>query len=167
VYTAPTGTTLPTVATSTLDVAFDAVGYLSEDGITQSIGSDQTEIKAWQNSDIVRKIQTSHDLTYAYTMIETGESTLVEYYGDYTALADGAVVEITGEQLDHRARVLHVIDGDKKIRIVLPDSQVTERGDVQYVNGDAVGYPVTVTAFPDGNGVKAYMYIDENIATSS
>jgi hypothetical protein len=156
VYTAPSGTTIPTTVEGALDGAFAEVGYISEDGVTQSIGADNTSIKAWQNGDEVRVIQTSHSLTYAFTMIETSEVTLEAYYGNYTA----GTVEISGDQLPRGPWVISVVDGDAAIRIVIPDGQVTERGDITYQNADAVGYPITISAFPDGSGNKAYMYLD-------
>jgi hypothetical protein len=154
-YVAPEGTTLPTNTTASLNAAFEEVGYISEDGLTQSISEDITDLKAWQNGDVVRKIQTSHDLTYAFTMIETSEVTLETYYGNYAAGA----VEITGEQLPHKSWVIEVADGDDDLRIVIPDGQITERGDLVFQNGDAVGYQVTITCFPDDDGVKAYQYV--------
>ena len=154
-YVAPEGTPIPTNAVTALNAAFDEVGYISEDGVSQSISEDITDLKAWQNGDVVRKIQTSHDLTYALTMIETSDVTLETYYGNYAAGA----VEITGEQLPHKAWVLEVEDGDDIIRVVIPDGQITERGDIVYQNGDAVGYPITITCFPDDDGVKAYLYV--------
>jgi hypothetical protein len=152
---APEGTALPTDTTTALNAAFEAVGYISEDGVSQSISEDITDLKAWQNGDVVRKIQTSHDLTYAFTMIETSDVTLETFYGNYAA----GVVQIDGEQLDHKSWVLDVEDGDDDLRIVIPDGQITERGDIVYQNGDAVGYPVTITCFPDGSGNKAYIYV--------
>ena len=71
VYVAPTGTTLPTDATTSLAVAFDDVGYISEDGVTETQDTDTNDIVAWQNGAVVRKIQTSHDLTYSFAMLET------------------------------------------------------------------------------------------------
>lgn len=162
VYTAPEGTAIPTDPVSELDAAFDETGYISDAGVTQSIGEDITDLKAWQNGDVVRKIQTSHDLTYAFTMIETSEVTLKAYYGNYAA----GVVEINGVQLPHGPWVLSVIDGDAEIRVVIPDGQVTERGDISYVNGDAIGYPITITCFPDEDGNKAYMYLDADASGS-
>lgn len=156
IYFAPISTTLPTDTETALNVAFVEVGYISDDGVTQSISTDVNEIKAWQNGDTVRKVQTSHDVTYAFTMIESSAAALTAYYGNYSS----GVVEITGDQLDHQAMVLEVEDGDHVIRIALPDAQITDRGDVVYQNGEEVGYPVTVTAYPDSSGVKAYMYID-------
>jgi len=155
VSVAPTGTTLPTNSQVALNAAFEAVGYISEDGVTQSISEDITDLKAWQNGDVVRKIQTAHDLTFAFTMIETSDTTLATYYGNYAAGA----VEIDGTQLAHKSWVIDVVDGDDDIRVVIPDGQITERGDIVYQNGDAIGYPVTITAFPDGSSNKAYMYV--------
>jgi hypothetical protein len=160
VFGAPAGTTLPTDALAALDPEFDELGYVGEDGVTQAMATDVTDIRAWQNGDIVRKVQTSHDLTYALSMLETNEHTLRTYYGDFSGTIDAGTVEIKGEQGVRQSWVLNVVDGDVRIRIVIPDGQVTERGDVSYVNGDAVMYPITITAYPDASGVKAYLYTD-------
>jgi hypothetical protein len=157
----PAGTALPEDAVTALDAAFDEVGYAGEDGIVQTINEDRTDIKAWQNGDVVRKVRTSHDVTYSFTMLETNLTSLEIYYGDGSVsgtLADG-VVEVRGDAGTRGEWVLHVIDGDNLIRIVLPDGEVTERGDVNFVNAEAIAYPVTVTAYPDVDGVKAYLYL--------
>jgi hypothetical protein len=161
VYGAPAGTTLPTTVDGALNAAFDELGYLDESGIVQAINSDVTDIQAWQNGDIVRKVQTSHDLTYAMTFLETSALVLEAFYGNY----DAGDVEIKGEQGVRQCWALQVIDGNTAIRIVIPDGQITERGEVSYVNGDAVSYPVTITCYPDSTGVKAYMYTDLDAAS--
>ncbi|WP_083369910.1 hypothetical protein [Arthrobacter woluwensis] len=74
---------------------------------------------------MVRKIQTSHDLTYQFTMIETSAEVLKVYYADPTATA--SAIKIKGTQTDHLVWVIEVRDGAKTIRICLPDAQVTER----------------------------------------
>jgi hypothetical protein len=156
VYFAPTATALPTDSDTALDAAYLDVGYISDDGVTQTIGVDTTDIVAWQNSDVVRKVQTSHDVTFQFTMIETNENSMEAFYGNYST----GTIEITGDQLPRQRMVLEVIDGDDHIRVVIPDAQVIERGDVVYQNGEPLGYPVTVTAYPDDTGVKAYKYIN-------
>lgn len=157
IYSAPLGTALPTDTTTALNAALKDLGYASEDGITQAISTDQTDIKAWQNGDVVRKIQTSHDLTYQFTMIETSADVLKVYYADPTATA--SAIKIKGTQTDHLVWVIEVRDGAKTIRICLPDAQVTERGDVSLKGDEAIGYDVTLTAYPDATGVKAYIYM--------
>lgn len=146
---APLGTTLPVDVDEVLAATFIDVGYVSEDGVTQSMATDLTDIKAW-GGDIVRTVQTSHDLTYALKLIETTEDTLILYYGD-----DG---EITGDDLPRQSWVLDVIDGSDVVRLCLPDAKIVERGDVVYSGADAIGYEVTLKCFPDSTGVKAYMY---------
>ena len=45
VFTAITGSTLPTDATTALDAAFKSLGYCSEDGVTNSSGISTENIK--------------------------------------------------------------------------------------------------------------------------
>ena len=167
IYRAPLASTLPTDALDPLDPAFVEAGYISDDGVSQSIDADVEDITAWQNGDVVRKVQTSHDLTYSFTLIETSAQSLEIYYGNYT-VGDGAApvsstVEITGQQLPHGSWVLSVVDGTNVIRIVVPDGQITERGEIAFQSEDAIGYEVTVSCFPDSSGVKAYMYLDDTV----
>ena len=154
VYVGAIGTAIPANATAPVDVKLKDLGYISEDGVTQSIDSDTSEIKAWQNGDVVRVIQTSHKVTFQFTLIETNEEVLKLFYAD--AAANGSLVKMTGAQSPHQTFVLDVLDGKKVLRIVIPDGQVTERGEVTYKNG---GYQVTVTAYPDSQGVKAYKHL--------
>jgi hypothetical protein len=147
--------TLPTDAVTGLDTDLLPTGYISSDGLTQAIGADTNEIKAW-GGDIVRRVQTSHDVTYQFTMIETNSVTLGTYYGD--ANVSGANVQIKAGDSPIKVFVFEVADGNKKVRVVVPNGQVTDRGDVVFNNEDSVGYNVTVTAYPDANGVKAYLY---------
>lgn len=160
VYQADLGTTLPTSALSVLSNSFDDLGYLSEEGVTQSIGRDVSDISAWQNGDVVRTVQTSHTVTYAFTLIESKEEVFRTIYGNYTSLGGGeGVSELTGDILPHFTYVFNVLDGDNRIRLCIPDGQVTETGDITWTNGELIGYPVTLTTFPDTDGVKAYKYL--------
>lgn len=159
IYIAPAGTTLPTSAEGSLNAAFEELGYIDESGVVETQGEQNTNIKAWQNSAVVRKILTEHDLTYAFTALETNPTVLEAYYGNYTDGPDG-VVEIKGEVAPNVCWVIDVIDGDEETRIVVPDGQITTRGAVTYGATDAVKYPMTLTAFPDDSGVKAYVYFN-------
>lgn len=157
-YFAPTGTALPTTASASLDEDFVELGYVTEDGITQTIDEDTEQIRAWQNGDIVREVQTSHAVTYDLALLETNADTLEVYYGNHTVVSGAGTTEIKAGQGTRGCWVFHIIDGVYKIRLVIPDGQVTQRGEVSYVNGDAISYPITVTCYPNGSGVKAYLY---------
>jgi hypothetical protein len=157
VYVAPSGTTLPTDASVDRNAAFVDVGFIAEDGVTETQNTSVENIKAWQRGAVVRKAQTEHDLEYSFGMLETNDTVLQVYYGN----ALTGTVEITGEELPRQAWVLEVEDGDELLRIVLPDAQVTEHEDITYANSEAVARGVTLTAYPDTDGVKAYLYVKQ------
>lgn len=46
-FHAPLGTDLPTDANTALDTAFKNLGYISEDGLTESTSIDTNTVKAW------------------------------------------------------------------------------------------------------------------------
>lgn len=160
VWTGALGTALPTDTTTALDAAITAVGYISEDGVTQATETDTEEIVAW-GGDTVRVIQTTHTVTFQFEFLETNEASLKAVYGDENVTYDagtGFEVLVNSRPLPHKVYVLEIKDGDRDVRLVIPDGQVTERGEVVYVHSDAVKYDVTITAFPDNAGNKAYIY---------
>ena len=50
-------------------------------------------------------------------------------------------------------------------RIVIPDGKISAIGDVVYQDGDAVNYPVTLTAQVDASGNSHYEYIVKPAST--
>lgn len=152
IYVAPAGTPLPAASDATLNGAFEHLGYLSEDGITESQETDQSEIVA-HNGDTVRSSQKSHSIAYKFTAIETNGTTLKAYYGHY----DAGQVDVTGVELSRQVWVIDVLDGNQVRRRVLPSAQVTERGDVVFNNEDPAGYEMTVTGYPTAEYPKVRM----------
>lgn len=156
------GIPLPTAYDTALNVGFLEVGYISSDGVTESMNTDTNKIIAWQNGDIVREVQTSHELTYKFTCLETNPTVLGAYYGNYNS----GTVEVNGQQPVLRSWVIDAVDGPNVIRTVLPSAQISDRGDVQSQNGDARMYSMTLTAYPDpdysgafATPAKAYQYL--------
>lgn len=169
ILSGPLGSPLPTDASTVVDVSILGVGYISDDGVSESMARETDKIKAW-GGDVVKIVQSEHSVTYQYTMIESARAEVNrEVYGEPNVTATVATsthgnllaVKVTAEQLPHRVRVIEIKDGDARIRIVLPDSQITEVGDITYQDASIIAYPVTVEAFPDATGVKAYKYSDD------
>lgn len=153
---APAGSTLPTAWDDTLDGAFADLGFVSDDGCTETIGASTTDIKNWKG-DAVRTVQTEHKLDYKLKLIETTDDTEDIFYGSDPAAG------IEGVPGKRGCWVIDVFDGDPdadgvQIRVVIPDGQVTERGDVVYKNDQAIGYEITITCYPDDTAKKAYKY---------
>ena len=68
-FHAPLGTDLPTDAKTALDAAFKNLGYISEDGLTESTSIDTNTVKAW-GGDVVMVNQTGKTTTFSLTLIE-------------------------------------------------------------------------------------------------
>lgn len=172
VYRAPVGTALPTSADDLINVAFEDHGYISQDGVAETIDEQTTDVYAWQNVDLVRKLQTTHDVTYAFSALEVNETTLTSYYGvndgSNVTTATDTTIEVRGGQGVRAPWVLDFIDGDKRhVRVVIPDGQVTARGGVTRNATNAVEMPITITAYPDSTGTKAYIYVDSTPVDSA
>jgi hypothetical protein len=154
IYFAEDPADLPTGVGDTLAGDFDEVGYVSEDGITETIEESRNRIRAWQNNDTVREVQTEHDYLLSFTALETNDVTLALYYGNHTA----GVSEIRGGQNVRGSWVFDIHDGDELVTIVVPDGEITNRDAINRRNGEATQYGMQVTCYPDEDGVKAYVY---------
>lgn len=163
IYSAPLGTALPTDATTALNTAFKNLGYVSEDGVTNSDERSTDDIKAW-GGDTVNTVQTEKKDTFKYTLIEAlNIDVLKEVYGDSNVsgtLATGITIKSNSKELEAHSIVIETVLTDNALkRIVLPNAKVTEVGEITYGDSDNVGYETTVTCYPDSDGNTHYEYI--------
>jgi len=173
-YVAPTGTALPTDATTALDPAFASFGLIADSGLTESIGRSTQPIKAW-GTGTVKVVQDDFLVTYQLTLIEVLNQTVNEsVYGDSAVTATAAstthgaqlAIQLTAAPLPHKVYDFEIQDGNGSMRIAIPDGQITAVGDVTYSDSSVVAYPVTVTCYPDSSGVSAYKYSDDGKKTA-
>lgn len=159
---ADTSATLPTTVNAAL-TGFTALGYVSEDGLTNQNTIESEDIKAW-GGDTVLVIQTEKTDTFGLTLIEVlNVDVLKIVFGDTNVtgtLADGITVNVNATELPEKAWVIDMVmrNGALK-RIVIPRAKVSEIGEVSYTDNEAVGYELTLTALPDTNGNTHYEYI--------
>lgn len=148
-YVAPLGTAAPTSSVSALNAAFADLGYLSDDGITETYDDSTDEITAWQGATVVRRTISSTSATISFTMIESKGATL-ELFHKGSTMSSGHL-PVLGAVADRRSFVIDVLDGSVHIRLYIANGEVTERGEVTYANGgEALSYPVTITCYPIG-----------------
>jgi len=175
---APVGTALPTMASVsktgvTINQAFVGNEYVSEDGVTLSPARSTTDIKDWSGS-VVRKVLESFDGTLQWTMISTDKAALEVAFGSKhltysTANAshgNQAQVALGAFMPDEYAWVFLMKDGDARIVIAVPDGQITEVGDVTFASNAAVGWPVTLSCYPDSSGNSIYIITDDGLYTA-
>lgn len=140
-------TTPPTGADSPWGAGFSDLGYAGEDGVTETRNRTTQTIRAWQNGDIVREVVTEASVTVQTVLIETKRETVELYYGTKVA-ADGSIIIIPGATGGRHGLGLDIVDGDDFIRLWVPDGEISEVGDQVYQNGEAIGYEVTIRAYP-------------------
>lgn len=163
IYSAPLGTVLPTDATTDLNEAFKALGYISEDGLTNENTASTENIKAW-GGDIVDTVQTEKSDKFTYTLIESlNIDVLKEIYGKDNVEGDiGTGITIkanTKELVQHSVVIEMVLKGGILKRIVIPNGKIGKVGEIKYTDSEMVGFETTLNAFPDSEGNTHYEYI--------
>lgn len=162
VFVAPLGTTVPTNATDALDSAFLPMGYISDDGLVNSVSTDVETVNAW-GGDKVLVGQTTFGETFTVNLLETSVNALKTYYGEdnVTVVGDDITVQQNSTPLPGVVVVFElVLTGGRVKRIVVPNGQIADRsGDITYTDGDAIAYPAVFEALPDASGNTHTEYI--------
>ena len=143
VSTADYAATGPTDAEAALGAGWADLGYVSEDGVTETTEQSTNVLRAWQNAKKVRTLVEEGTVRYQFTLIQTNADTVAFYYGG-TVDTDGSIVVDPTRIRPVLAFNIDVIDGDNVIRAYAPEAQVVEVGDQVYANGEPIGYEVTV-----------------------
>lgn len=170
VMKAPRGTPLPTDATTAPDPAFVGCGYITEDGCTLADAQTWTDIKDW-GGDTVRRIKSTSDVTVATTFLEVNpESAKAAFGEDNVVITAGTAstgtsmaIKLNVTQPERASWLVNMLDGERHIRLVIADGQVTERGDMQFTRTAAVVIPVTIAAAPDEDGNTVIIYTDDGV----
>ena len=151
---APLGTTRPTSHTDTFDAAYVSAGYLSTDGVTESSERATEVIRAW-GGDKVRTVQTEYGTTLSLTLIESRRAEALQLvFGEDNVVVEGGTVTVkrNSKVLPHRQFIIAMLDGEESSHLDIGYGQVTEVGDITYVDGEAISYELTISCDPDENG---------------
>ena len=154
ILVAPLGTTRPVDAVESLDTAYVARGYVSEDGVTETSERSTEEIRAWGGRR-VRTVQTEFGTTLAFTLIESRSADTLKYvFGEDNVIVTDTNIRVLRNEkvLPHLQVVVDMLDGEDARRLDAGYAQVTEVGDISYVDGEAIAYELTVSCDPDDDG---------------
>lgn len=171
VFVAAKGTTLPTDATSTLDPAkFVCLGYVSEDGLENNNEMDVSAIKAWGGMIVYRSLNELDD-NFVLTLIESENvDVLKAVYGASNVSVDGSgnvTINVKADDPEEKVWVFDLaLRNNRAKRIVIPDGAITSRETITYNDSDAVGYGITVSAYPDASGNTHKEYLEKETVSA-
>ena len=166
---AKTGGALPNDATTALASTFTDLGYLSDDGLTDTIDKNFTDVTAW-GGDRVLSVLTSQTESFKFAMLETTLDTLKVVYGSDNVTDNDGVISVKHNAKGNETFTFMfeiAMTGNRIKRIVVPSAVVTNLDDVEYKDGDAINYSIELAALPDTDGNTAYEYISAVSTTTS
>lgn len=144
VYVGLTSATAPATLYAAT-TGFTDLGYIGEDGVTESHDESVEKLRGWQNGAVVRTVRVDGSVTFQFTLLETTEAGVELAYG--TTVSAGVYLIDLQNTRDHVSLILDVVDGDEMERVYIADAEVIELGDVVRVNSQIKAYPITVEAY--------------------
>lgn len=163
IYWAPIGTALPTTPDTTLNTAFVALGFVSEDGVSNDNSPESSQTKTWGGYTVLNT-QTDRPDTFKFKLLESLNADLLKVlYGEnnVTVGSNGEIsVKVTADDMAHGAWVIDsILQDGKKERIVIPNAAVSALGTIARKDSEPISYEVTITAVPDTDGAYHYQYV--------
>ena len=166
------GTTLPTDARAAWSAGTNC-GYVSEDGVTVSPSFNTVDIKDWSKST-VRTLLDEFTGEVTFSFIQTDYESLCAIFGSdhvtKTNATSSAGTKITVKMGAHlcpaMAYVFNMKDNDARVRICLPNAQAVLNGDLTFVAGDAIKWPVKLSTGADANGESIIILTDDGVTTA-
>lgn len=159
-FSAPAGSSVPAIG-SALGTAFKNMGYVSADGIAENRETEVEEVSDL-SGNVVYTMKSRETEKLVLTLISLTEDSLKEMHGHDNVSTSGNVITVEHITTDYDQRV-YVFDllckDGRQWRKKVPSGQVTEVGPIVYGAGNVFGREITITCYPDSDGVRMYDYI--------
>lgn len=151
-FVAPVATAAPTNVSTALNAAFKALGFVSEDGLTESTDRSSDKIKAW-GGDVVKFTQSDYAATFTFALIQAMDGDVLKliYGSDNVTItpptvSTGTLTTITAksDMLPVQSFAFELKDGTNRVRIYVPKGQITAVEEINYNDTDVVAFAVTL-----------------------
>lgn len=154
-YVAPLGTTPPNDVDTPWAAPWAALGLLSEDGATESRDQDVADHFAW-GGILVRTTRSKFKRSMKITALEDNLTVWGLVNPGSTSATDGTGLTtrtVKNPTSDPQAFGLETRDGVITRRRIITRGEVTEIGEIKLADSDMTAYELTITIYPDANGV--------------
>ncbi len=152
VYTAPLGTTAPTDVSTAWGAGWEALGLLSEDGLTITPQNDEAEYYEWSGGHI-RTVRSRFRRSFGVTALEDNDVVFhLVNPGSTSATATGITTrEIMTPEANIRMFGFELRDGDITKRIVVPRAEVVNTEPFTAGPSNMAMYALSITAYQVNN----------------
>lgn len=163
VRSAPVGTTAPTNPTDAYGVGWNEYGYVGEDGVEETFTSESTDIRAWQNGVLVRTVNSKTDAMFKFMVIETNKTILADFRPGSSVSTNTGITTTVVKPIspNPKAFSIDVIDGAYNTRKIIPRGEIVDRGPITYKTDEAIGYEITIKAYPASDGTLYIEYSND------
>lgn len=161
-FCAPVGTALPTDEKSQLDAAFKVLGYVSEDGYTETVDEDSDDIVDMNGTQIAVG-QGSRTESGQVTLAEIKAQTLKVMYGEDNVTDANGTITVKHNSDSHStfSYVLELLLRDgRKWRKVVPNGYSSELDDLQISSSELAARALTIKYLGDADGNTCYDYYE-------
>lgn len=169
IYSAPTGTTLPTDYKTVLDPAFKCLGYISEDGYVETIDEDSDDMVD-MNGTLMDSTHSNRVESAQFTLAEIKSETLKRQYGaDNVTDANGMItVKHNSDSHPTFSYVLELLlKNGRKWRKVVPNGQSSELDDLTVASSELCQRALTIKYMADESGNTCYDYYQSTETTAT
>lgn len=154
---AEVGTQIPTDFTTTYDPQiYTNLGYLSPDGVAINFDESTNDYIPWQEMTAIRRDITQAVKTVQVTLWQFTKHNAAMYFGvpggKVTINTDGSWYFDEGgvPEFEHKQLIIDVVDGDKAMKLIMLDAQITERSGMTLQREEAIGLQLTFSGYPAG-----------------
>lgn len=174
IMSAPLGTPLPTSVYGSV-AGFTDNGYIDDTGVTLAQNQAWITIRDW-NGDIARSFLSTQDLVLSFVFLETNPNSINQFFGAANVQAtvptgstgNQLAVAINSVEPPKQEFVINMKDGvSRKMRIVVPNGQITKRNNLVFSRKSGLMYSVDLTGYPDAFGNTGYLYSDDGLIVGS
>lgn len=162
IFSAPTGTTLPTDIKTDLDEAFKCLGFISEDGYVETVEEDSNDLVD-MNGDLMDSTNSNRVESAQVTFAEIKAETLKRQYGDANVTDANGVITVKHNSDSHPtfAYVLElVLKNGRRWRKVVPNGQSSELDDLTISSSELCQRALTIKYLTDADGNTCYDYFE-------